>query len=276
MSEAGAPPDFEAVKAKQKAAWSSGDYGLIANRVSIVSEVLCDRADIVAGSRVLDVAGGAGNTAMAAARCGAEVTSLDYVAELVTRGREIADAARFDNIDWVVGDAENLPFEDASFDAVISALGVMFAPNHEGAASELVRVCRPGGMIAIASWTPDGFIGQMFRTVGKHVPPPAGVKPPPLWGSEDHVRALLGDGVDDMRVEKHTMSQRFRSAQEFVDLFRDFYGPTLKAFEALDDAGKESLEADLLELAREFDRRKDGGAVAIEAEYLVAIATRAG
>jgi SAM-dependent methyltransferase len=238
--------------------------------------VLCDRADIVAGSRVLDVAGGAGYTAMAAARCGADVVSLDYVPELVTRGREIADAARFDNIDWVVGDAENLPFEDVSFDAVISALGVMFAPNHERAASELVRVCRPGGVIAIASWTPDGFIGRMFQEIAKHVPPPAGVKPPPLWGSKEHVRALLGDGVDDMRVEKHVMSQRFRSAQEFVDLFRDFYGPILKAFEALDDAGKQALEADLLELAREFDRRKDGGAVALEAEYLVAIATRAG
>lgn len=276
MSEAAAPPDFEAVKAKQKTAWSSGDYGIIANRVAIVSEVLCDRADIVAGSRVLDVAGGTGNTAMAAARCGAEVTSLDYVPELLERGREIADAARFDSIDWVVGDAENLHFEDAAFDAVISALGVMFAPHHERTASELVRVCRPGGTIAIASWTPDGFIGQMFRTIGKHVPPPAGVKPPPLWGSEEHVRALLGDGVDDMRAEKHTMSQRFRSPQEFVDLFRDFYGPTLKAFEALDDAGKESLEADLLELAREFDRRKDGGPIAIESDYLVVIATRAG
>jgi SAM-dependent methyltransferase len=276
MSEAAPPPDFEAVKAKQKAAWSSGDYGLIANRVAIVSEVLCDRADIVAGSRVLDVAGGAGYTAMAAGRCGAEVTSLDYVPELVARGREIADAARFDNIDWVVGDAERLPFEDASFDAVISALGVMFAPNHERAASELVRVCRPGGTVAIASWSPEGFIGRMFRTVGKHVPPPAGVKPPPLWGSEEHVRALLGDEVDDLRAEKHTMSQRFRSPQEFVDLFRDFYGPVVKAFEALDDAGKESLQAELLGLAREFDRRKDGGAVAIEAEYLVVIATRAG
>jgi SAM-dependent methyltransferase len=276
MSEAAAPPDLEAVKTKQNKAWSSGDYGLIANRVAIVSEVLCDRADIVAGSRVLDVAGGTGTTAMAAARCGAEVTSLDYVPELVARGRGIANAARFDNIDWVVGDAENLPFEDASFDAVISALGVMFAPNHERAASELVRVCRPGGMIAIASWTPDGFVGRMFRTIGKHVPPPAGVKPPPLWGTEEHVRALLGDGVGDMRAERHTMSQRFRSPQEFVDLFRDFYGPTLKAFEALDDAGKESLEGELLELAREFDRRKDGGAVAIESDYLVAVATRAG
>jgi ubiquinone/menaquinone biosynthesis C-methylase UbiE len=276
MSEAAPPPDFEAVKAQQKAAWSSGDYGLIANRVAIVSEVLCDRADIVAGSRVLDVAGGAGYTAMAAARCGAEVTSIDYVPELVARGREIADAARFDNIDWVVGDAENLPFEDASFDAVISALGVMFAPNHERAASELVRVCRPGGIVAIASWSPEGFVGRMFRTIGRHVPPPAGVKPPPLWGSEEHVRALLGDRVDDLRAEQHTMSQRFRSPQEFVDLFRDFYGPIVKAFEALDDAGKESLEAELLELAREFDRRKDGGAIAIEAEYLVVIATRAG
>jgi SAM-dependent methyltransferase len=275
MSDAAAPPDFEAVKAKQKTAWSSGDYGIIANRVAIVSEVLCDRADIVAGSRALDVAGGTGNTAMAAARCGADVSSLDYVPELLARGREIADAARFDNIDWVVGDAENLPFADASFDAVISALGVMFAPNHERAASELVRVCRPGGTIAIASWTPDGFIGQMFRTIGKHVPPPSGVKPPPLWGSEEHVHALLGDGVDDMRAEKHTMSQRFRSPQEFVNLFRNFYGPTLKAFEALDDAGKESLEGELLELAREFDRRKDGGAIAIESDYLVAIATRA-
>jgi SAM-dependent methyltransferase len=276
MSEATAPPDFEAVKAKQKAVWSSGDYGLIANRVAIVSEVLCNRADIVAGSKVLDVAGGAGYTAMAAARCGAEVTSLDYVPELVTRGREIADAARFDNIDWVVDDAENLPFENASFDAVISALGVMFAPNHERAASELMRACRPGGMIAIASWTPDGFVGRMFRTIAKHVPPPAGVKPPPLWGSEEHVRALLGDGIEDLRAEKHTMSLRFRSPQEFVDLFRDFYGPTLKAFETLDDAGKDSLESELLELAREFDRRKDGGAIAIESEFLVAIATRAG
>jgi SAM-dependent methyltransferase len=192
------PADLEAVKRKQQATWASGDYSAIGALIPIISEDLCDAADLRAGSHVLDVAGGSGNTALAAARMFCDVVSLDYVPSLLERGRERAAAEQLP-VCFVEGDAEALPFEDASFDAVISVVGVMFAPDHERAAAELVRVCRPRGTIALASWTPEGFIGGLLKTVGKHVPPPAGVRPPTLWGDEDHVRGLLGAQVDVVR-----------------------------------------------------------------------------
>jgi SAM-dependent methyltransferase len=267
-------PNFEAIKQKQQKAWSSGDYSAVAARIPLVSERLADAADIRAGSRVLDVAGGNGNTALAAARCGAEVTSLDYVPELLDRAAERAHAERLP-IDLVEGDAEKLPFDDASFDAVISGVGVMFAPDQARAAAELLRVCRPGGTIALASWSPDGFIGGLFATTARHVPPPPGVASPMRWGTEEGVHELLGGGVASLRATRRTFVFRFRSAEAFVDFFRTNYGPTLKAFEAAGETGAPALADDLVELVRSHDRI-GGGPVAIPADYLEVIATRAG
>lgn len=270
---AAAAPDLEAVKAKQQDTWASGDYGAVAARIPLISERLADAADLRAGSRVLDIAGGTGNTALAAARCGARVTSLDYVPELLERAAERARAERLD-LELVDGDAERLPFPDASFDAVISAVGVMFAPDQERAAAELLRVCRPGATIALANWTPEGFIGEMFRTTAKHVAPPVGVASPLAWGSEERVRALLGAGVTGLRATRRHFGFRFESAEGYVEFFRTHYGPTLKAFAALDDTGQAALAADLAGLARRHDRLGGRGAVAIPSEYLEVVAVR--
>lgn len=268
-------PDLEAVKAKQQKTWASGDYHAIATAIPVISENLVDAADLRAGSRVLDVAGGSGNTALAAARAGVDVVSLDYVPALLERSQERARSEGL-TYETIEGDAEAMPFPDASFDAVISVVGVMFAPDHQRAAAELLRVCRPGGTIALASWCPDSFIGGLFRTTAAHVPQPAGLQPPGLWGTEDHVRSLLGDGVTDVRVERRTYTWRYRRAQDFVDLFRTYYGPTHKAFAALDEAGQEALEADLVKLIEDSNRLSGGDAVAVPADYLEVVATRAG
>ena len=268
------PVDLEAVKRKQQATWASGDYSAVGALLPIISEELCDVADLRAAWRVLDIAGGAGNTALAAARFFCDVVSLDYVPSLLERGRERAAAEQLP-VRFVEGDAEALPFEDASFDAVISVVGVMFAPDHERAAAELVRVCRPGGTITLASWTPEGFIGGLLKTVRKHVPPPAGVRPPTLWGDEDHLRGLIGAQVDELRTERRSYSFRYRSPEHFVDFFEAYYGASHKAFAALDDLGRAALRADIIELVRSYDRLGDGTAVAITAEYLQALGTRA-
>jgi SAM-dependent methyltransferase len=267
-------PDLEAIKAKQQQTWASGDYHEIAATIPIISENLVDAADLRAGSRVLDVAGGSGNTALAAARTGAEVVSLDYVPSLLERSqaRAAAEGLRYET---VVGDAEAMPFDDASFDAVISVVGVMFAPNHERAAAELLRVTRPGGTIALASWAPDSFIGDLFRTTAKHVPQPAGLQPPGLWGKEEHVFSLLGEGLSDLSAERRTYTFRYRSPEHFVDVFRTYYGPTHKAFAALDQNGQEQLSADLAALVERCDRLEGEDAVAVPADYLEIVATRA-
>ena len=267
-------PDLEAVKRKQQLTWASGDYAAVGTTIQLVSELLVDSADLRAGWKVLDVAGGSGTTALAAARAGAEVVSIDYVGDLLDRARARAEAEDLE-IELIEADAEALPFDDASFDAVVSGVGVMFAPDHARAASELLRVSRPGGTIALASWTPDGFIGGMLRTVAAHVPPPAGVKSPVLWGDEDHVRRLLGDGVTDLRAVRRIYTFRYRSPEHFVAFFRTHYGPVLKAFAALDESGQAALESDLVELVRRFDRLEDGPEVAIPGEYLEVVATRA-
>jgi len=268
-------PDLEAIKAKQQQTWASGDYHEIATTIPIISELLADAADLRAGSRVLDVAGGSGNTALAAARTGADVVSLDYVPALLERSKARATAEGL-HYETVVGDAEAMPFDDASFDAVVSVVGVMFAPNHQRAADELLRVTRPGGTIALASWAPDSFIGDLFRTTAQHVPQPAGLQPPGLWGKEEHVRSLLGDGVTDLRAERRTYTFRYRSPEHFVNVFRTYYGPTHKAFAALDEAGQERLSADLAALIERADRLDAEDAVAVPADYLEVIATRAG
>jgi SAM-dependent methyltransferase len=272
MSIQTAPPDLAAVKRRQQQVWASADYAAVATLIVPMAERLAQAADLRPGDRVLDVATGSGNAALAAARCGCRVTGVDYVPGLLERGRARAAAEALE-VTFAEGDAEDLAFPDASFDAVLSCLGVMFAPDQERAASELLRVCRPGGTIALANWTPSGFIGHLLKTVSKHVPPPAGVKPPPLWGTEERLRELLGDGVSRLEATPRTYVFRFRSPEDFAGFFRVKYGPTRKAFEALDEAGQERLWDDLTALAREHDR-EPGPSVAMPSEYLEAVATR--
>jgi ubiquinone/menaquinone biosynthesis C-methylase UbiE len=266
-------PDLAAVKARQQKMWASGNYAAVAARIVPMAEHLAEAAGLRPGDRVLDVATGSGNAALAAARYGAEVTGVDYVPELLERGRERAAAEGLE-VTFAVGDAEDLDFPDASFDAVLSALGVMFAPDQERAAAELARVVRPGGTIGLVNWTPDGFIGQLLKTVSKHVPPPAGVRPPSQWGTEARLRELLGDAVSRLDVTTRTYVWRFRSPEEFAGFFKEWYGPTRKAFEALDEAGRQRLWDDLTALAREHDT-EPGLTVAMPAEYLEVVATRA-
>ncbi len=263
-------PDLEAIKQRQQQAWSSGDFAVVATKIQIVAEQLCDAADLHAGWRVLDVATGSGNAAIAAARLGCAAVGVDYVPALLAKGRERAAVEGLE-VELVEGDAEALPFPDASFDAVTSVFGSMFAPDHDQAAAELLRVCRPGGTIALVSWTPTGFIGDLFRTTAAHVPPPAGVASPMLWGTEAHLRELFGDGIASLEVTERTYTWRFTSAEGMVAFFREWYGPTLKAFAALDEAGQEALERDLVELARRSDRL-GGDAIAIPATYTESIA----
>ena len=264
--------DFSAVKDRQRQTWASGDYSAVAARIVPIAEQLAQNAGLRAGQSVLDVATGTGNAALAAARCGCEVTGVDYVEELLERGRTRAAAEGF-QIEFTEGDAERLPYPDASFDSVLSCVGVMFTPDQERAAGELVRVCRPGGTIALANWTPASFVGAIFRAVTRHVPPPAGVKPPGLWGTEERLRELFAGAISDLRVQRREFVFRFRSGDEFVDFFRAWYGPVHKAFGALDDTGREQLYADLLAVAAEFDR-EPGPSVALPSEYLEVVATR--
>ena len=266
-------PDLKAIKGKQQQTWASGDFAAVATTLPIVSELLCEAADLRAGERVLDVATGSGNTAIAAARRFCVVSGVDYVPALLDRGRERAQAERV-AIEFLEGDAEAIPYPDASFDAVLSTFGSMFAPNQEQAARELLRVCRPGGRIGMANWTPEGFIGEMFRTTGRHVPPPAGLKPPVLWGTEAQLRELFGDGITSLSLTRRIYTFRYTSAEHWLDFFRTYYGPMLKAFEALDDAGQQRLAADLLDLARRHNRATDG-TLAVPAEYAEVVTVRA-
>lgn len=266
-------PDYAAIKGRQRQTWASGDFSVVAARIVFQAEHLCETADLQAGWRVLDVATGSGNAAVAAARRGCEAVGVDYVPALLERGRLRAEAEHLD-VEFVKGDAENLPFPDASFDAVTSIYGVMFAPNHRRAAAELARVCRPGGRIALASWTPDGFIGETFRVFSRYLPPPAGLEPPVRWGDEAHLESLFAGAAASLTGHRRTAVFRFRSAEENVDFFRTYYGPTLRAFEALDPAGREALRGDLLDLARKYDRNGGTGPVAIGADYLETVIVR--
>lgn len=268
-----AAPDFAAIKVRQKAAWASGDYAVIGTTLQIVGETLCEAADLRAGQHVLDVAAGNGNATLAAARRWCEVTSTDYVPALLERGRERAAAERLHGIDFREADAEALPFDDAAFDAVLSTFGCMFAPNPPRVAAELLRVCRPGGRIAMANWTPEGFIGQVFKTIGKHVPPPAGVASPALWGNRARINELFGAGAATIAAEARHFHFRYRSPEHMLEIFRSYYGPILKAFAALDEAGQHALAEDLVALMKRFDRARDGGLV-IPSEYLEIVITR--
>jgi ubiquinone/menaquinone biosynthesis C-methylase UbiE len=260
------------LKAKQHQIWSSGDYNKIAAITVPVSEHLVERVGIRPGSRVLDVATGTGHAALAAARRGAQVAGIDYVSELVEVARRRA-AAEEVSVVFVDGDAEDIPFPDASFDYVLSAIGVMFTADHARAAAELLRVTRPGGILGLASWTPTGFIGQLLKTVSRHVPPPPVAQPPTRWGSAEAVDELLGDAVTDFSAESATVTQRFASPAAFADLFLTYYGPTYAAASRLDDEGRQALREDLVALATATNRGTDGSFVS-DWEYLVVTATR--
>jgi len=273
MTQTVTAPDLAAVKAKQQQMWASGDFHVIAAIIQPTAEQLVDSADLRPETRVLDVATGSGNAAIAAARIGCNVEGVDYVPGLLERGRLRAAAEGYD-IRFVEGDAEALPYGDAEFDAVTSIFGSMFAPDHRQAAAELLRVTRPGGTVAVGSWTPEGFIGQLLKTVGKHVPPPAGVQSPILWGTESHLREIFGGGISSLSVTERTFTWRFTSAKALVDTFRTWYGPTYKAFGALDEPGAQALEADIVALTTSYDRLGEPGAIAVPATYLEAVAVR--
>ncbi len=262
------PPaaDLAAVKLKQQAAWSAGDYAVVGTTLQIVGETLCEALDLAAGARVLDVAAGNGNVTLAAARRWCDVTSTDYVGALLERGKARARAEGL-AVQFEEADAENLPYADASFDVVLSTFGVMFTPNQHQAASEMARVCKPGGQIGLANWTPSGFIGELFKVIGRYLPPPAGVKPPSLWGTEDHLRELFGPHIKTLEVQRKNFVFRYRTPQHWLDTFRTYYGPMHKAFGALDAARQESLAADLIGLAQQFNQTP-GGAMRVPSEYL--------
>jgi SAM-dependent methyltransferase len=262
--------DLAAVKLRQQAMWASGDFALIGTTLQIVGESLCEAVDLQAGSRVLDVACGNGNASLAAARRWCQVTGLDYVPALLERARERARGERLE-IDLVEGDAEHLPFEAAQFDVVLSTYGVMFAPDQGQAARELVRVVKGGGKIGLANWTPEGFIGQLLQTVGKHVPAPPGVASPIFWGTEARLSELFA-GTQSLRAVRKEFNFRYTSAAHFVDVFRRFYGPTHKAFGALDADGQARLAADISALSSRFNRSKSS--LVVPAEYLEVVIER--
>ena len=271
QSAPAAAPDLAAIKTKQQAMWASGDFAVIGTTLQIVGELLCEAVDVGGGERVLDVAAGNGNATLAAARRFAHVTSTDYVPALLDGGRRRAEAEGL-QVTFDVADAEALPYPDASFDVILSTFGVMFAPDHAKSSSELLRVCRPGGRIGLASWTPDGFIGQMFRVVAKHVPPPAGVKSPLLWGTRDYLQTLFA-GASALEHTVRDFAFRYESPEHFVEVFRMFYGPVHKAFGGLDANGQAALESDLLALLRSSARKSAAGLV-VPAEYLETVVTR--
>ncbi len=258
--------DLSAVKSRQHGAWSSGDYAIVGTTLQIVGEDLCEALDLRSGQMVLDVAAGNGNVSLAAARRWCEVTSTDYVPALLERGRQRAAADRM-RIEFKEADAEALPFADASFDAVVSTFGVMFTPDQEKAAAEMLRVCRPGGKIGLANWTPDGFIGQLFKTIGTHLPPPAGVKSPALWGTKARLNELFGAAAESIEAEPRMFTFRYRSAEHFMEIFKTYYGPTLKAFAALEPRPQAALHDDIVALVARFNRSGDSTMV-VPSEYL--------
>jgi ubiquinone/menaquinone biosynthesis C-methylase UbiE len=262
-----------AVKSRQQAAWSSGDYGVIGVTVQIVGETLCEAVDLRSNQRVLDVAAGNGNATLAAARRFADVVSTDYVDTLLAHGR-VRVAADHLKASFQEADAKDLPFADGSFDVVLSTFGVMFAPNQLQAASELIRVCRPGGKIGLANWTPEGFVGQLFKTIGKYVPPAPGVKSPALWGTTAHLDTLFGAKASIAAASK-TFAFRYRSPAHWLEIFRTYYGPVLKAFAAIDPEAREALEAELYALLDDFNVAEDGTLVA-PSEYLEVVITKRG
>jgi len=264
--------DFEALKKRQQAAWSSGDYALIGTTLQIVGEELCEALDIRAGQKVLDVAAGNGNISLAAARRWCDVVATDYVPALLERARERAAAERLP-IECREADAESLPFPDASFDAVVSTFGVMFTPDQERAAAELVRVCKRGGKIGLANWTPEGFIGQLFKTIGRHLAPPPGARSPALWGDRARIGELFEAQASSVKSAQRHFVFRYRSPEHWLEVFKTYYGPVLKTFAALAPEAQAALQRDLMELVARFNRSGDATMV-VPAEYLEIVITR--
>jgi ubiquinone/menaquinone biosynthesis C-methylase UbiE len=264
--------DLEALKARQRAAWSSGDYAVIGTTLQIVGEQLCEALDVRSGQSVLDVAAGNGNASLAAARRWCDVVATDYVPALLERARERAAAERLD-IAFREADAEALPFDDGSFDVVVSIFGVMFTPDQDRAAAEMSRVCRRGGKIGLANWTPDGFIGQLFKTIGKHVSPPPGAKSPALWGTRARIAELFEPRASSIESALRNFVFRYRSPAHWLEVFKTYYGPVLKTFAALEPAAQAALQGDLLALIDRFNRSGDGSMV-VPSEYLEIVVTR--
>ncbi|GIL04859.1 MAG: hypothetical protein BroJett031_13790 [Betaproteobacteria bacterium] len=264
-------PDFAAIKRRQQATWASGDFAVIGTTLQIVGESLAEAVDVRAGERVLDVAAGNGNATLAAARRFAQVTSTDYVPALLDKGRERARAEGL-TVHFEVADAEALPFDAARFDVVLSTFGAMFAPDHQRVAGEMLRVVRAGGRIGLANWTPDGFIGRVFRVIGAHVPPPRGLQSPALWGTESHLTALFGAHAAVIRCQRRHFNFRYRSAAHWIDVFRQFYGPIHKAFAVLDPEGRRALEDDLTVLLDEMNIA-GAASLVVPAEYLEVVIT---
>ncbi len=265
-------PDLKALKTRQQAAWSSGDYAIVGTTLQIVGESLCEALDLRSGQKVLDVAAGNGNVSLAAARRFCNVTSTDYVPTLLERAHDRADAERLP-IEFRVADAEALPFGNAAFDAVVSTFGVMFVADHDRAAAEMLRVCKPGGKIGMANWTPDGFIGRLFKTLGKHVAPPAGARSPALWGTRERLVGMFGDHATSVNATPRIFNFRYRSAEHFVEVFQTYYGPVLKAFAALQPGAQSELRRDILALVTQFNRSGDSTMV-VPAEYLEIVVTK--
>jgi ubiquinone/menaquinone biosynthesis C-methylase UbiE len=263
-------PSYAAIKQRQQATWATGDYAMIGTTLQIVGERLCEAVDLRAGERVLDVAAGNGNATLAAARHFAQVTSTDYVGELLERGKERAAAERL-TVTFQTADAEALPFPDNSFDVVLSTFGVMFTPDQANAAAELTRTVRKGGRVGLANWTPDGFIGQLFKTLGKHVPPPAGVRSPALWGTVPRLVELFSG--HDVTATKQTFHFRYKSPGHWLEIFRTYYGPVNRAFAALDAAKQAALESDIIELL-ELMNRGGRNSLVVPSEYLEAVVTK--
>jgi ubiquinone/menaquinone biosynthesis C-methylase UbiE len=265
-------PDLAALKTRQQGAWSSGDYAVVGITLQIVGEELCEALDLRSGQKVLDVAAGNGNATLAAARRWCEVVSTDYVPSLLERGRSRAAADGL-SIQFREADAEALPFADGSFDAVVSTFGVMFTPDQDKAAAELARVSKRGGKIGLANWTPEGFIGQLFKTLGKYLPPPAGAKSPALWGTEARIKEMFGASAASIKAERRHFNFRYRSPEHFLDIFKSYYGPTLKAFAALDAANQQGLTNDIFALIARMNRAEDGTMV-VPSEYLEVVITK--
>jgi ubiquinone/menaquinone biosynthesis C-methylase UbiE len=268
---ADATPDLQAVTQVQQQVWSQGDFAKIGNRAQIVGERICEAVEVLPGERVLDVACGSGNAALAASRRFADAVGVDFVGELLENGRERAAAEGLE-VEFVGGDAQDLPFGDASFDVVLSTFGAMFAPDQPKTAQELLRVCRPGGRIAMANWTPDGLV--FFPVLAKHAPLPPGVNPPALWGTEERLRELFGDGISDLRVQPRAFTFRYRSPEHWLEFFRAYFGPIIMAFARVGEEGAPALEADLLEVMRANNRAGDR-ALVLPGKYVEVVATRA-
>jgi ubiquinone/menaquinone biosynthesis C-methylase UbiE len=272
VSQPQQPLVHDALKVRQRAAWSSGDYAVVGTTLQIVGETLCEAVNLRAGQKVLDVAAGNGNASLAAARRWCDVTSTDYVPALLEGGRVRAEAERLE-IDFQEADAEALPFANASFDVVLSTFGVMFTPDQERAAEEMVRVCRRGGKIGLANWTPDGFVGQLFKAIGKHVPPAPGARSPALWGTRARMTELFGPYASSINCAQRDFVFRYRSPEHFLDVFKSYYGPLLKAFAALDGAKQSALAEDVMQIIRKLNRSGDGGMI-VPSEYLEVVAIR--